>query len=333
MESIILNPNNDFKKNIIFDLDHTLIKPKSGNVYPKDNDDWVWWNDMVPLKLLELSRAGYKIIIVSNQSKKKAKDVLEKIIVIFSNIEISVIAYVCYGDEYRKPCTRVIRESELEIKNIELFCGDAVGREGDFSDSDARFAYNLRIPITTPDEYFLNKEIFYSIPPALSIGKHKKIKIDKSCNHVLLMCGYPASGKSHFVNTFCADYIVISQDKCKSLKKTQTMFLDSIGKGFMVVDNTFPNKKSREWFVEMTLKNNIPVYCVYCTTPINVANHLNYYRTEKAINNPKCIPKVAYYLFRKNFEKPDISEGFTKVYNYTPDIPIEILRDYRYPLI
>ena len=34
-----------------FDLDGTLIKTKSGRTYPKNENDWDWWNPSVPKKL------------------------------------------------------------------------------------------------------------------------------------------------------------------------------------------------------------------------------------------------------------------------------------------
>lgn len=50
-----------------FDLDHTIIKPKSGNKFPKDSDDWVLL-DSVSKKINELYNNGYKIVIFTNQA-------------------------------------------------------------------------------------------------------------------------------------------------------------------------------------------------------------------------------------------------------------------------
>lgn len=49
-------------------MDGTLIKTKSGNVFPKDFDDWQVWSTEVPRKLQALNDKGFKIVIFTNQA-------------------------------------------------------------------------------------------------------------------------------------------------------------------------------------------------------------------------------------------------------------------------
>src|SRR4051812_44453652 len=49
-----------------FDLDHTLIAPKSGRKFPKDTDDWMLLEG-VKKKLNELYTNDYKIVVFTNQ--------------------------------------------------------------------------------------------------------------------------------------------------------------------------------------------------------------------------------------------------------------------------
>ena len=53
-----------------FDMDHTLIKPKGKNKFPKSRTDWKWmWdNNTVPTKLKQLHKNGYQIVIFTNQN-------------------------------------------------------------------------------------------------------------------------------------------------------------------------------------------------------------------------------------------------------------------------
>ena len=48
-------------------MDSTLVEPKSGAKFPKDAEDWKWWNPVVPKKMKELYDEGYKMVIFTNQ--------------------------------------------------------------------------------------------------------------------------------------------------------------------------------------------------------------------------------------------------------------------------
>ena len=50
-------------------MDGTLIKTKSGLVFPKDYNDWQIALPEVPKKLKEMYNDGYKIVILSNQGR------------------------------------------------------------------------------------------------------------------------------------------------------------------------------------------------------------------------------------------------------------------------
>lgn len=48
-----------------FDLDGTVIKFAN-----YDNNEWQWWNSIVPTRLHEVARQGYTIVFFSNQAIK-----------------------------------------------------------------------------------------------------------------------------------------------------------------------------------------------------------------------------------------------------------------------
>jgi len=74
-----------------YDMDGTLIKTKSGLVFPKDCNDWQLLYPDVPGKLKQLHLKGYKIVIFTNQAglstgkfkisdfKRKIENVVQKI--------------------------------------------------------------------------------------------------------------------------------------------------------------------------------------------------------------------------------------------------------------
>jgi len=328
MLSLTHKPNHSLSEYIALDLDHTIIKPKSGKTLPKGKDDWTWWNPIVPNKLQQLAEDNFHILIITNQSKAKVDEVRDKILDIFNVLDITITALICYGDNYRKPCIKPIQNNHFYP--IKWFCGDAVGRPGDFANTDALFAFNLKIPIITPNELFLDDKQTITIPPPLSI-EHNNITLPDNNNQVILMCGYPASGKSHFAR--CQDkYTIISLDIQKTKKKVESMYLLNLGKKPIIVDNTFPSAESRSWFIQKAKEANIQIGCVYCNTHINVAYHLNHYRCEK-LPHLKFIPKIVYYVFRKNFQHPSTEEGLLFVLDYTPNIEEDIFTNYRFPLI
>lgn len=94
-----------------FDLDGTIIRPKSGKKFPIDKDDWRINFDNIPGKLKSHIKDGYKVVIFTNQKSTPKKpfnpdDFKFKLRNIFSKIGIPVQAYIaCSDNTYRKPMT------------------------------------------------------------------------------------------------------------------------------------------------------------------------------------------------------------------------------------
>jgi|JI61114C2RNA_FD_contig_81_83830_length_1088_multi_3_in_0_out_0_2 bifunctional polynucleotide phosphatase/kinase len=156
-------------------MDDTLIKVKSGAKFPKDANDWLFWDKSVPDKLRELDKDGFKLVIFTNQNgislgKTSASDIQTKIQNICKEVGVQMTVFIASADdEYRKPSTRMweILESKhnggVKIdKKKSFFCGDAAGRKTarhkDFSDTDLKFAVNCDVPFKTPEVLFLNEK-------------------------------------------------------------------------------------------------------------------------------------------------------------------------------
>lgn len=178
-----------------FDLDSTLIKTRSGKVFPKDKDDWQWWAPHVPKRLNQLCDAGFRVMIFTNQAgigkgKLRKEDFRAKIANILAGLgeKISdkiLVVVACADNMYRKPGvggwelslggglaaggergeTATKMENKVEIDKVESFyCGDAAGRpvvagfraKKDFSDSDLKFALNIGLEFKTPEMFFLD---------------------------------------------------------------------------------------------------------------------------------------------------------------------------------
>ena len=68
----------DIEKRALFlDLDHTLIKPSSGNVFPETLDDWEFIPEVIEFAK-RLKSYGYYLVIVTNQGGIESGYITEK---------------------------------------------------------------------------------------------------------------------------------------------------------------------------------------------------------------------------------------------------------------
>jgi len=126
-----------------FDLDHTLICPKTDAKFPKNRSDWKWMFPQVPKKLQELYEKGFEVFIFTNQAGiaaglQKENDVTLKLIDIINEISVPMIVTIATDkDNWRKPnskmfdycLTKYFENNMKKINTAESFyCGDAAGR-------------------------------------------------------------------------------------------------------------------------------------------------------------------------------------------------------------
>ena len=147
-----------------FDLDHTIIKPKSGNIFPKNKDDWMLLFPEVKTKLQEIYKNDNNIIVIfSNQKKLKISEneFMNKLDNIQKLLEIDFIFIAALEDDiFRKPQNGMYRyiKQTFDIKfnkKKSFYVGDMAGREDDKYDTDIKFAMNIKVNFITPEMYFL----------------------------------------------------------------------------------------------------------------------------------------------------------------------------------
>ena len=127
-----------------FDLDGTIIETASGRKFATSYTDWKLLPH-VNSKLRELHRAGYKIVIFSNQGgirrgKLTKEEFMKKLVSISNTLKVPLLVYAAIDDDiYRKPCMGMWRHL-LKIENGEVvpsltssfYVGDAAGRFADW---------------------------------------------------------------------------------------------------------------------------------------------------------------------------------------------------------
>ena len=285
-----------------FDYDHTLVKPKTKSTFSKDEDDWMWLRPSVPVMLKLLHEHGYAIVIFTNQSHDFKVDQIEKAL---RTLKLPVSIYVETEKEFKKPNPLMYeaytKGRKLVNKEHSFYVGDALGRPGDFADSDKEFAVNSGIRYKSPEEMFpfpVKEE-----QPSTHFPDHREI---------VMMVGYPGSGKSTYVQKTFGDnsnYILLHGDDHKSeasLKKALKNTLTGNPNKSVVLDATHSGKKKRKVFIDIAKEFKIPVRAVHLTTSIEESMHRN-------LQREKPVPKIALYMYRKHHEVPDTNEGLYKI--------------------
>lgn len=347
-ELLIFTPSNCESRSKVagFDMDGTLIKTKSGARFPKDYNDWIILSPEVSKQLKYLYDNKYKIVIFTNQAgigrdSSKIRQFKEKINRIVEKFEIPIQVFVATGKTlYRKPIPGmwnifVEQKNDNVPVNIpeSFFVGDAAGREDkwapkqkkDHSCADRLFALNIGLKFYTPEEYFLKwPTANYKMPefnPTLKI-KEPYPNIDYNKQNVVLMVGGPGSGKSYF----CREHLLpkgffyVNRDTVGMWQKCVKLLEEGLEKNQnVVIDNTNPDKKSRERFIEVAKKFSVDCRCFVMLTSVKQSKHNNRFRE---IIDKTHIPvsEIIINSYKKNYEPPDISEGFVDIVNI-PFIP------------
>jgi bifunctional polynucleotide phosphatase/kinase len=303
----INNISNTSNKFAGFDFDWTLVKPKDNRKFPKSVDDWEWLFDTIPSIIQQLYTDGYIIVIFTNQTKQWKKD---QIINVAKILNIPIYIYIAFDKIYHKPNITIYEKFKENLGNIDkeksFFVGDALGRKDDFSNSDKIFAENIGIKWLSPEDIFYKKEnIEFIVLP--------NIPLEKDCKEIIIMVGYPASGKSTIADNICKEnknYICIKGDEYKTskamIKKASQSTSNSI-----IFDATNSSRKKRSEYIEFGKKYNYQIIkCIHVNTSMEDSYQRNKTRPEE-----KQVPRIAYSVYKKNFEEPNETIEGVKIIN------------------
>ena len=303
-------PNFKMNKKIAsFDLDGTLVVPKSNKKFSVDSNDWKWIFNNVPDKIKELDKSGYSIVIISNQAgiekgKQSGDEWIKKLEDIVKGLNVEMKVFCSTGkNKYRKPIPFIWEEFfRKDFDSDSFYCGDAAGRKGDFSDTDYKFALNLGLKFYLPENLFLGKAVE---PPEINYcfnfkdkNLRKKIKFNFDFNskdkEIIIMNGFPGSGKSYVSNYLKEKYgyEIINQDTLKTkakCKKEAEKFMKN--KTCLIIDATNPSKETRKEWIDLAKSN------VYRSFTKNIEQ----------------IPDIGFNIYKSKYQKPDISEGIEEI--------------------
>lgn len=338
-----------------FDLDDTLIK--------KDftNKKLELYDKSVPEKLLDLRKKNYTIVIMSNQKgmsdgKVNMTDWMNKIEELRKLLKVDFYIFCSKNDDwYRKPRTGLWEEFINGDKTKSFFCGDAggLGQQSlteekdigngsklvtvvktipkDFSDTDRKFALNLKIKFLHRNEFIYGDKhnvVYdeYNYPP-LDYINFKDYENDEDNNYehnfigkqkeMIINVGFPASGKSRFTENIIKKYdyyVSINQDTLKTEKKCLKACDEAFTAGkSVIIDNTNLTKEKRKVYIDLVKNYKYTFRCIYFNTNIDICEHNSYYRNYMSRNQVAVIPKLVFRIMNKKFQMPELSEGFEEI--------------------
>lgn len=147
--------------------------------------------------------------------------------------------------------------------------------------------------------------------------------------HIAIVMGYNAAGKTTAVKEFVDQgYHRINRDISGGSLDDQAKLAEkaySDGKKQIVLDNTYITADSRKSIVAAATKLGVPITCVWlqtsfedaqlnaCLRMVERSGKLLSPEEMKASKDPNLFPPIALYSARKNFQEPDVSEGFDKI--------------------
>jgi bifunctional polynucleotide phosphatase/kinase len=322
----------------LFDIDGTVIRPKNGRKFPRDGDDWEFTSNVVVKRLRKLVfDEGYHLVLVSNQSGLSAKKDSGKLFEWKRKLGDMAVAIgaPCHvlasleDDRYRKPATGMVGHVIGDLSHPKSFmCGDAAGRNGDFADTDRKFAINLGLSFHTPEEFFAKevpKPYKLSYPDidqlvatpcryleALTSGWEKKKQT------LYINVGFPGSGKSRFSSYYLEPMgaIIVNQDKLKTLTACKDAAKVAIANGqSTVIDNTNLTAETRAEWIKLANELGVHVVCFHFTTPMEICRHNISYRANHY--NGLRVHRIALATMAKRYVPPEKTEGFFKI------VPVE----------
>lgn len=363
----IINPNqiNTFKNIYLFDLDDTIIKTKSGKTFAISSTDWEFLDKNVVSKINKLYDNNNFIGIISNQKGLKSEYLInnwiKKINDIVKTLKVHVVFASTTDNRYRKPMPGSLdqinnkyflaNKIKFQDKSKKYYIGDALGRDGDHSDTDLKFAKNCNLIIKSPETFFdldnkNNKaSITYPIPQYYSKKEEDNI-INNLFNvisnnitqnkKILIMCiGLPACGKSYVRNIILKkfnEFKYINNDDIneyknnkdendKNNKNFNKLIIDNknlLNNNFIIDDNTNFNYKKRNKYLE-EFKDYFKIVILFDLN-MDICMHLNYMRM--FYFNKPLISKVVYRTLLKS--NPDIFSNYDKIirkeFNYSISI-------------
>jgi bifunctional polynucleotide phosphatase/kinase len=308
------------RKCCIFDLDGTIIQSRLSIV----KKSWKYLFPYTKEFIQTQARNGYDIFILSNQTTITT-DTLMIVESILHDIGISLTCFIAKsGGPFAKPLTTVwdqfVNNSGHRYVAHESFMfgdsnGDLQWRHA--NKGDLYFAINTGLQFHDPNFRtmpLVDQTSWYyrDAKPSFELGRMPDFDLPRDQQHIVIMTGPPASGKSTYIEKHLKNYVSVCQDDLKTItkcKKVAKSLLET--KKNIVIDATNRDVPTRKQWIDLANQYQLPIYSIVLDYPKKLALHLNAYRMLTA---GRHVPTIAISVYFKNYKKPSTEEGFSEVY-------------------
>lgn len=249
------------------------------------------------LETLKSYSHTYQIILIGHYDSKDTLKAINNFLETLETIKIPHISLLTNTT----PNKELIDE---QLPNLDLENSVVIGPK-----LMETYANKLNIPYINCDE------LFY---PVVSAAIHPSLIKASPRKEIIMLVGYPGSGKSTLTQKFSdAGYLIIDWDVLKDHTKMYNKMMSAVDEGMSVVlDATFVTKKMREPFIEFAKDTEVAIRCIVLTTPVFEAYIRNKRRAAEPHAKRTKIPLSVYQDMQKKFEAPTLEEGFTKILHY-----------------
>ena len=145
---------------------------------------------------------------------------------------------------------------------------------------------------------------------------------------LLIMIGYPASGKSTIARRIAANTSIQVVHRDLVVRNLNDQLINALqAKTSVILDSTNPKRVSRMAIVQevhQRLGSTTPVYYLNVHSSLDLAKHVNHWRAwlvehyklhESIAKHQKPLPTVAFTKFMAEYQEPSLDEGVDQIWN------------------
>lgn len=252
---------------VAFDFDGTLVNTKSGAKFAKNEYDWQLLSLSLPTEIRKLQLEGAAFVIFSNQNgigsgRADASSIKSRFEQVCNKIDVPCCAILATEDDHnRKPRRGMwslfvdqVNQRVAPNLNKSFYVGDALGRAkcagrtADHSAADLLFAFNVGLPVLSPEQFLAGKRIgkTYNDPSEMSAFRLPKF--------------VPATLKPK-MNATKAGHLIVSKSEQKDFASYTLLvqhlldFLNSSQNGGLVVLSGIPASGKSTFYRRYLAKN------------------------------------------------------------------------------